>query len=930
MKIPAHICRFPCLSGLLLLVSNAFGQGLKYQVAAFEKIKEALPVEKVSLHLDKPYYAVGDTIWYKAYVVNADYLTASKRSGLLYVELANDSNRVIRRVMLPVIMGLTWGNIALNADEVADGNYVLRAYTQWMRNFGETYVFKRELRIAGGEQSWRVKLANQLSGDSLRLSLRFDKDNTQALGLREMLVKVLDGKKEIFRKNVETGTDGSLDLAMQLPPKTPATQLTLLAEDLRKGEGGRKISIPLPVNRPGTVDVQFLPEGGSLVAGLPGRVGFKAIGEDGKGTEVRGRVVRNGNQQEVAVFNTGHLGMGSFNLAAKAGEQYTALVQLPDKSIKSYPLPAVAPVGTVLHVDNLSNKDSLIISMGVLNPGMSSNVTYSLIAQSRGVICHAFQVRLTANTVRKISRDLFPTGVARFTLLDAAGKPLNERIVFIRQPDDLDIRMNGQEAMSVTARDSVPVNIHVTDRNGAPIEGSFSLAVTTDNLVKTDTFAPTILTDLLLTSELQGTVERPGYYFDRSNADADTDLDNLMLTQGWVGYDWNQVTKPAEPVTYAAEPEFTVQGKVKSLLNKPVAGTEVLLLSTRKPPVLMSAVTDSLGSFRFAGFTPADTLSFMLQTRNKRGKSFNVNLEIDAPPPPKFTAGAGRLPPSFVNADTTLLSYFKTTRKRQQQVNLPENGKLLNEISIVGRKVVKGSKNLNGAGKSDFTMDEKDIAKLGKITLGELLAKNIRGFGPGIFPPKSRPPVQSYLVKEKEMRLVIDGIDADYFFVEDEQTINGRFMYLKDLMEFFTADEITGIELMYSGTNNYKYGQKFLTFDQLATPGYPTSVDWAFIEVTTRSGKGPFMKKTAGVALHKPLAFTFPRKFYRPKYLPGSTAPDLRTTIHWEPNIVTNASGNAFVSFYAGAQPGTYTLLIEGADMNGKAGVSAKTIVVKK
>ncbi|RZJ19802.1 MAG: TonB-dependent receptor, partial [Acinetobacter sp.] len=46
--------------------------------------------EKVYLHLDKPYYAIGDNIWFKAYIVNAKTSLPSTLSKILYVELINE------------------------------------------------------------------------------------------------------------------------------------------------------------------------------------------------------------------------------------------------------------------------------------------------------------------------------------------------------------------------------------------------------------------------------------------------------------------------------------------------------------------------------------------------------------------------------------------------------------------------------------------------------------------------------------------------------------------------------------------------------------------------------------------------------------------------------------------------------------------------
>src|SRR6185312_12373143 len=86
-----------------------------------------------------------------------------------------------------------------------------------------------------------------------------------------------------------------------------------------------------------------------------------------------------------------------------------------------------------------------------------------------------------------------------------------------------------------------------------------------------------IITRMLLTSDLKGYIEQPGYYFSKSG-EAWKALDNLLLTQGWIGYDWQQVVNPPV-ITYRPEREFTVKGRVLNAFNKPVKKAHVLLFS---------------------------------------------------------------------------------------------------------------------------------------------------------------------------------------------------------------------------------------------------------------------------------------------------------------------------------------------------------------
>src|SRR5690606_4925086 len=136
------------------------------------------------------------------------------------------------------------------------------------------------------------------------------------------------------------------------------------------------------------------------------------------------------------------------------------------------------------------------------------------------------------------------------------------------------------------------------------------------------------LTRMLLTSDLKGHVEYPGYYFQGvMNEKKWQDLDLLLLTQGWVGYDWNDVFKPEKELQYEAEPEFLVQGKVLNMLNKPVENSGVTLFS-RKPLLIRDTVTNVQGIFTFKDIFPVDTAVFFIQSKNKRNKSFNVGIEM--------------------------------------------------------------------------------------------------------------------------------------------------------------------------------------------------------------------------------------------------------------------------------------------------------------
>lgn len=116
---------------------------------SIEKTKTTPPViEKVYLHTDNNYYTIGESLWYKAYSVYAYTNQLIDHSKILYVELVSPESKIISRNITRLESGLGHGDFVL-ADSlgIKPGTYQLRAYTNWMRNYGDDFVFKKEIQI---------------------------------------------------------------------------------------------------------------------------------------------------------------------------------------------------------------------------------------------------------------------------------------------------------------------------------------------------------------------------------------------------------------------------------------------------------------------------------------------------------------------------------------------------------------------------------------------------------------------------------------------------------------------------------------------------------------------------------------------------------------------------------------------------------------
>ncbi|UEG52607.1 hypothetical protein LLH06_16775 [Mucilaginibacter daejeonensis] len=919
---------FLCLLTLLLFTVHAsmaqgpaLPSGIKQLVRQVNDQATNAAAEQIYIHTDRPAYNAGDTLWFKAYVFDRALWQSSVKSGVLYFELANDSDRVVKRAMLPIYWGLGLGNVPLDSETFAQGGYTLRAYTNWMRNFPEQVVFKQRFYISNAKGNDRIfdqraTIAQVGNKQNVKLSLHVGQMDRSAVMLRDMQLRVTDGRRTVVKSKVTTDLSGIIDVNFDVPEKVNLKALSLTLQDIDKTGEAPRIVMPILFDRAENMDIQFMPEGGKLVAGLPAVVGFKAINEYGAGVDVSGEI-RDSKAQVVTTFRSNYKGIGALSFMPQAGEIYTARVKLPNGSFKTYPLPAVAASGLSLMVRNSYGSDTCSIALSATPDVVSSGKVFYLMGLSRGLVCYGAAIQANKLPMNiHISNKLFPSGVARFIVTDANYQPTNERLAYMDHADDLQIRVSTHKS-SYLQRDSVSMELAVTDKDGAPVQGSFSLAVTDDTQVDTDSLKyNSMAMALRYTGVLKGDVETPGYYAHASSSPVKwQQLDQLLLTQGWVGYEWADALKAPATPQYQAEKEPLITGKVTNIFNKPVAGSGVTLFS-KKPTMFTDTVTDQRGVFTFQHIPVSDTAIYFIQAKNKRGKSFNVGIDMEDRKPPVFASNTTRTIPWFMNIDSTAFVSKKkqmTLKAEQQRIS---RGTLLKAVEVKAKKVVRGSKNINGPGEADIIIDQETMERSGRMSLRELLERNVKGFA--LIYKKGYP---FWVVSMTPLKLIIDGIDVDS---TKPETIS-RYEYLKEYLDYYDAEEIKGIELMTSPGNQSKYDSAFLP---------PLAQPWqtVYIEITTRSGSGPFLKKAVGTYVYRPLPFMLPKQFYAPKYRrdPKPDMTDIRATVHWEPNIITNKDGKATVSFYTADDIGTYTIRIEGADMAGSVGSYTGKIKVKR
>jgi len=814
-------------------------------VSSLARWSEANPQEKIYLHTDKPYYAVGDTIWFKAYVTVGARHKPTTLSGAMYVDLINEKDSVTETLKLAVRQGVSAGDFVLG-DLLEEGNYRLRAYTQWMRNAGESRFYEHPFFVGNGYNE-------------------------------EPLIK---GKSSA--KTAKTNTP------------SPVVELkNVVLEN----------------------DIQFFPEGGVLLNQVSSKVAFKAVGSNGSGIDMKG-VLLDDQNRVVLEFASEHLGMGSFNFMPQRGRGYTAKITFADGSERRFELPKARESGHALSITEI--KDSLIVRIDAAGQGMEQT-GLGLIATSGTETIYAAEIASGRKSISlSLPKNKFPTGIARFSLFGGNGEPLNERIVFVKNKDRMEVKVNPvNEEFKIKER--VVLELVSNDQQGKAVSGNFSVAVLDLSKVTFDAdWESTIFSNLLLSSDLKGAVEKPNYYFrdmegrEGTVADINRHLDNLMLTQGYSGFSWKEVTRVQEPTpTYQPEKEgMNVSGKLLTLGGKPVVNGRVAIFSTNGG-IMYEIRTEADGRFKFQGIRISGTLEFIVEGRTaQNGKNVEVIMDELATLPTPANTRKNTLGNPDLSAN--IQTYLENAKKQDQL--LARSGGLgraqrLKEVQInakrsAAEKLTTQSTYTIPEGHSDQTL------VLDKPELCGSLALCLLGRVPNLtFLPYKTPdsvfhPLYPYLrtsgVVSKSL-VILDGRKLDESEVGDVMTNN-----------MVDPRDIASIDIVRANQSLINY------------------LGGAAILIKTKSQKYRAKRYTPNQASFTIKGFYKARTFYSPKYAGGRDRPsDFRSTVYWNAVVKTDAEGNGQFLYYNAGSLGKYAVIVEGINAAGELGRQVFSYTVK-
>ena len=157
MKAPVKkmVWRLPVY--IVLILTNLFSffsvkaQNIDAAIAAYA---EAYSPERAYIHYDKSAYSAGETIWFRAYLMNE--IIPADESKTLYIDWIDDKGKLMLHAVSPLLDAMTNGQFEIPAEYKGKLIYV-RAYTKWMLNFDSAFIYNKAIPILTKETTHRSK-----------------------------------------------------------------------------------------------------------------------------------------------------------------------------------------------------------------------------------------------------------------------------------------------------------------------------------------------------------------------------------------------------------------------------------------------------------------------------------------------------------------------------------------------------------------------------------------------------------------------------------------------------------------------------------------------------------------------------------------------------------------------------------------------------
>ena len=667
--------------------------------------------------------------------------------------------------------------------------------------------------------------------------------------------------------------------------------------------GSKQKTVPVPVT--GAMKVEFFPESGTFVAGLPNTIAFKITDLYGSPVNTTGTVLSEAGDS-VAELSCYHDGMGMFDFKPSGTVKYYVLLN-NDVSRTKYYLPPVSSTGMVFRlIPNAQGRYFEIYQQ----PGNVSLKPDYLIGQMQHRVVFKMKLNGEKNDLNGfISTKELKSGILQVTVFNKDDMPLAERLSFIDNKEYLQSAELITDTLNFLERGFNHYTLSFPDTVG----GSFSVAITDPDYSLEIAKKENIISSLLLTADLKGYIHNPFYYFSAAVDSATYAADILMMTHGWRRFKWTELAGiSSRPLSYKDAGFITISGKVNIRdTKKPLTQKELFVLLFPFEDSLNSSMqfmgTDAEGRFRM------DSLVFFGKTRffvsdmlGKKSKWLDIHPDMDSI----------RIVSSLSALDAQQFLWTKNTRpgydfsklNYDYESILKANGEMLEGVTFKVKKksAVQELEERYASGLfSGLTEKTIDLVN----TTEKIYQNNIFDYIHG---------------RVAGIKVEKNGLNYQLFYRQRFSLTGGPIP-----MQIFLNEILTDARLVATiPANQVSMIKVYSSF-----VGAEGNGNGGVLAIYTKKGADLTNALSTSADIFQCKGYSIMKEFYSPDYAIVSpihstqSQQDNRITLYWQPDIIIDGADIKFpIRFYNNDRTKKFRIIVEGMTSEGKMLFIEKTI----
>ncbi len=618
-------------------------------------------------------------------------------------------------------------------------------------------------------------------------------------------------------------------------------------------------------------DAQFLPEGGHFVDAVRTNVGVIIKDSEGFGiADTEGKVYDEDNTL-ISAFKTNHLGIGRFQLIPRLGQKYTVRFYHSDELLE-YFIDDIKPKGVTININTVGNDLAIELKTNERTLNEIRGKAYKLTFHDGKNVKGLPVVFEQPSLARRVKLGELLKGINVITLFNENNEPVLERLFFNYEGFSL-ARSGSPEHKRVG--DSVRIRVPLS-KFADPSLASFNISISVlPEKTKAYNRHQNIVSDTYLRPYLRGYVENAGYYFTDLSPKKKYELDNLLITQGWSSYNWNQIFKNNVNDRFAFEAGIVLkanqidkrQRKFTLYPLKSNAGMEVNL-------------PEDENNFMVTELYPEEGERLGIATVDNKGKASKPNLYLQYFPsavPDYFVQNEPLKTRNITGVQALRESPFRTTDIRETQV--------LDEVVVKAK-----AREIEIRKLKENAFYDVDIFDDAMRRMNLTFANYINAYVPEFFATEA---FGNLTLARRSSTSLVNGFQTPTIFLDDMLISDLNFFYgfYMNIVDYVTIND-EGIGEGFMGTNG--------------VIRIYTSLD--------------FIKKNQSSSFKSfefPLSFARAKEFYVPKYdVYNDAFFEHFGLIDWIPDAKMDAFGNLNFTVYNPANI-NMRLFIEGASSEG-------------